>query len=268
MGHVLRQKPRGEFTLSTKIGRLLRPVPSIPDVVEQFHHALPFERHIDFTYDGCMRSIEDSLQRLALNRIDIVYIHDCGEDWLGPAWVEQFDIAMDGAARALARLRDEGTIGAWGFGVNVVEPCLRALRRADPNMFLVAGRYTLLDHTALAELLPLCEQRGAHVVLGGPYNSGLLAGGDTFNYERAPAELVARTQRIAMICGRHAVDLKAAALQFCAAHPAGAAVIPGARSPAEVSQNAAMMTQPIPIDVWAELKHEGLLPENAPVPET
>lgn len=267
MGHVLRRKPRDAFTLSTKIGRMLRPVPTIPDVVEQFHHALPFQRHIDFTYDGCMRSIEDSLQRLALNRIDIVYIHDCAPDWLGAHWEEQFDIAMNGAAKALTKLRDEKAIGAWGFGVNVVEPCLRALKQADPNMFLVAGRYTLLDHAALGELLPLCEQRGAHVVIGGPYNSGLLAGGDTFNYEKAPADLVARTQRIAAMCARHAVDLKAAALQFCAAHPAVAAVIPGARTPEEVSQNAAMMSQPIPTDLWAELRREGLLPPEAPVPE-
>ena len=266
MGDVLRTHPRDGFTLSSKVGRILKPQDGLPDVVEQFHHALPFRREIDFSYDGCLRSIEDSLQRLGLARIDIVYIHDCGEDWLGPRWVEQFDIAMGGAARALARLREEGSIGAWGFGVNVVEPCIRALERAEPTMFLVAGRYTLLDHTALPRLLPLCEQRGAQVVLGGPYNSGLLAGGDTFNYERAPAELVERTRRIAAVCARHGVDLKAAALQFCMAHPAVAAVIPGARSPAEVTQNAAMMAQPIPVALWGELKHEGLLPEAAPVP--
>lgn len=267
MGDVLRNLPRAEFTLSTKIGRMLVPDEHVPEIAEQFHHALPFRRTVDYTHDGCLRSIEDSLQRLGLARLDIVYIHDCAPDWLGDGWLEQFDIAMNGAAKALARMRDEGVIGAWGFGVNVVDPCLLALQRADPNLFLVAGRYTLLDHTALSELLPLCEQRGAHVVLGGPYNSGLLAGGDTFNYEKAPAELVARTQRIAAVCARHGVDLKAAALQFCAAHPAVAAVIPGARTPEEVKQNAAMMTQPIPPKLWAELKREGLLPELAPVPE-
>ncbi len=159
MGEALRQHGRHEYTLSSKVGRLLRPAEDLPDVVEQFHRALPFRREVDFSYDGCLRSLDDSLQRLGLSRIDIVYIHDCGEDWLGPAWVEQFDIAMNGAARALARLQDEGVIGAWGFGVNVVEPCLRALERAEPTMFLVAGRYTLLDHAALARLLPLCEAR-------------------------------------------------------------------------------------------------------------
>ncbi len=266
MGHALRHHPRGEYTLSTKIGRMLDPVDSVPPIDEQFHRGLSFRRRLDYSHDGCLRSIEDSLQRLGLSRIDIVYIHDCAPDWLGAAWEEQFAIAMSGAARALSRLREEGVIGGWGFGVNVVEPCLRALREGDPNLFLVAGRYTLLDHTALAEFLPLCEQRGARVVLGGPYNSGLLAGGDTFNYERAPAELVDRTRRIAAICARHGVDLKAAALQFCAAHPAVAAVIPGARTPEEVVQNAAMMAQTIPLDVWAELRAERLLPEEAPTP--
>ncbi len=267
MGHVLRHHPRGEYTLSTKIGRMLDPVDSVPEVDEQFHHGLSFRRRIDYTHDGCLRSIADSLQRLGLSRIDIVYIHDCAPDWLGDAWEEQFAIAMNGAARALSRLREEGVIGGWGFGVNVVEPCLRALRESDPNVFLVAGRYTLLDHTALGELLPLCERRGAKVVLGCPYNSGLLAGGDTFNYERAPADLVERTHRIAATCARHGVDLKAAALQFCAAHPAVATVIPGARTPQEVTENAAMMAQPIPADLWAELRADGLLPEGAPVPE-
>ena len=267
MGHALRHHPRGEFTLSSKVGRLLDPAGDVPEVAEQFHRGLSFRRRLDFTYDGALRSIEDSLQRLGLSRIDIVYIHDCAPDWLGDAWQEQFDIAMNGAARALDRLRGEGVISAWGFGVNVVEPCILALRRAEPTMFLVAGRYTLLDHAALAELLPLCEQRGARVVIGGPYNSGLLAGGDTFNYERAAPELVERTRRIAVVCARYGVDLKAAALQFCAAHPAVAAVIPGARTTAEVIENAAMMAQPIPADVWAELRAEGLLPEGAPVPE-
>ncbi len=267
MGHALRHHKRHEFTLSSKVGRLLDPAEDVPDVAEQFHHGLSFRRRLDYGHDGCLRSIEDSLQRLGLSRIDIVYIHDCAPDWLGAEWREQFDVAMNGAARALDRLRREGTISAWGFGVNVVDPCILALQRAEPTMFLVAGRYTLLDHTALAELLPLCEARGARVVLGGPYNSGLLAGGDTFNYERAPAELVERTRRIGLVCARHGVDLKAAALQFCAAHPAVAAVIPGARSEAEVVENAAMMGQPIPPDLWAELRAEGLLPEHAPTPK-
>lgn len=266
VGHVLRQQKRDDFTLSTKVGRLLVAAQDVPDFDQNFAHPLPFRRVVDYTADGARRSIEDSLQRLGLSRIDIVYIHDCAPDWLGDAWEDQFAVAMNGAARALTRLREEGIIGGWGFGVNVVEPCIRALEQADPDIFLVAGRYTLLDHVALDKLLPLCEARGAKVVLGGPYNSGLLAGGTTFNYETAPAEIVDRARRIGAHCARHGVDLKAAALQFCVAHPAVAAVIPGPRTVTEVTENARMMTAPIPAALWIELKADGLLPATAPTP--
>ncbi len=267
MGAMLRQHDRNGFTLSTKIGRMLEPAQDVPEHDQGFVGALPFRRRIDYSAAGARRSIEDSLQRMGLSRIDIVYIHDVAEDWHGPVWKDRFAEAMSGAAVALTEMRREGSIRAWGLGVNLVEPCLRALEQADPDLFLVAGRYTLLDQTALAKLLPACEAKGAHVILGGPYNSGILAGGDTFNYEAAPAELVARAQAIGAVCARHGVDLKAAALQFCAAHPAVAAVIPGARTPREVRQNAAMMTAPIPGVVWAELKQSGLLPPKAPTPE-
>ncbi len=267
MGAALRRQPRDSYTLSSKVGRMLDPIPGVPEFDHGFQHGLSFNRRLDYSHDGALRSVEDSLQRLGLDRIDIVYIHDCASDWLGEAWREQFDIAMAGAAKALTKLRDEGVIRAWGFGVNVVDPCLLALEQADPDLFLIAGRYTLLDHTALAELLPACERRDAHVVLGGPYNSGLLAGGTTFDYEAAKPEITARAQAIAAVCARHDVDLKAAALQFCAAHPAVAAVIPGPRSAAEATQNAEMMVQSIPPALWSELKAEGLLPRDAPVPE-
>lgn len=266
-GAMLRHHPRDEYTLSTKVGRLLEPAASVPEIAENFQDGLSFRRRLDYGYDGTLRSIEDSLQRLGLPRIDIAYIHDCAPDWLGDSWREHFDTAMKGAARALTRLREEGVIRAWGLGVNVVEPCLLALDQADPDMFLVAGRYTLLDHTALAELLPRCEARGVGVVVGGPFNSGLLAGGTTFNYEAAPPDILARARAIGAICARHGVDLKAAALQFCAAHPAVAAVIPGPRTAEELRQNAAAMVQPIPDDVWRELRAAGLLPEAAPTPE-
>ncbi len=268
VGTGLRGRKRDSYTLSTKVGRLLVPVPKgVGQWEDNFEYGLDFARKLDVSYDGAMRSIEDSLNRLGLARIDIAYIHDIGADWLGDAWEGHFADAMAGAAKALSKLRDQGVIRAWGLGVNVVEPCLRALRESDPNMFLLAGRYTLLDHGGLPELLPECEARGVHVVIGGPYNSGLLAGGDTFNYERAAPDLVEKTRAIAAVCARYGVDLKAAALQFCAAHPAVAAVIPGARSPAEAGQNAEMMEMTIPLDLWAELKRLELLPEEAPVPE-
>ena len=267
MGQALRSYPRDSYTLSSKVGRMLEPVPAVPELDHGFQHGLSFKRRLDYTHDGTLQSVEDSLERLGLDRIDIVYIHDCASDWLGDWWREQFDIAIAGAAKALTGLREQGVIRAWGFGVNVVEPCLLALERADPDLFLIAGRYTLLDHTAFAALLPACERRDAHVVLGGPYNSGLLAGGTTFNYETDAPEMVTRANAIAAVCARHAVDLKAAALQFCAAHPAVAAVIPGPRTPEEATQNAEMMLQPIPAALWSELKAERLLPPDAPVPE-
>ena len=266
IGAVLRHHPRDSYTLSTKVGRLLEPAASVPDIDDNFQQGLSFSRKLDYSYDGTLRSIEHSLHRLGLPRIDIVYIHDCGEDWLGATWREHFAVAMNGAAKALIRLREEGVIGGWGLGNNVVEPCLMAMEQSDPDFFLVAGRYTLLDHTAVPELLPKCMERGVKVVIGGPYNSGLLAGGTTFNYEAASADMVAKARAMGAVCARHGVDLKAAALQFVAAHPAVAAVIPGPRTADETRQNAAMMAQPIPAAVWADLKAEGLLPADAVTP--
>ena len=266
MGDVLRLQARDAFVISTKIGRLLAPVAEVPELDEGFVRALPFHRTFDYTAGGTVRSIEASCQRMGLSRFDIVYIHDVSEDWHGPGWNAQFSIAMRGAAKVLSDMRRRGEIAAWGLGVNLVEPALAALEQADPDIFLIAGRYTLLDHTALAKLFPACAAKGARVVLGGPYNSGLLAGGTTFNYEAAAPEMVARAKALGEACARHGVDLKAAALQFCAAHPVVAAVIPGARTPAEVRENAAMMAAPIPAQLWTDLKRAGLLPAEAPTP--
>lgn len=267
MGAFLRRHPRDAFTLSTKIGRLLVPDAATPHEAEGFVAALPFRRVVDYSAAGCERSIADSLQRLGLARLDTVYIHDCAEDWHGPAWRERFAEAMTGAARLLTDLRRQGVIRHWGLGVNLVEPCLLALEQAEPDLFLIAGRYTLLDHEALARLFPACAARGVRCVLGGPYNSGLLAGGTTFNYVAAPAPLVARARAIAELCQSHGVDPRAAALQFCAAHPVVAAVIPGARNAAEARQNAALIAAPIPPALWAALRRAGLIPDEAPTPD-
>jgi D-threo-aldose 1-dehydrogenase len=266
MGHVLRSKPRDALVLATKVGRLLVPDASVPAMADNFERALPFRRVLDYSADGARRSIEDSLQRLGMDRIDIVFIHDVSEDHLGARWTEVFGEAMRGAAVALTRLREEGTIRAWGLGVNLVEPCLHALEQSDPDLFLLAGQYSLLRTTGLDALLPRCVERGVKIVVGGPYNSGLLAGGTTFDYERAPPEMVEKTRRIASVCERFGVPLKAAALQFCTAHPAVAAAIPGARTAAEVRDNAAMAQVAIPPGLWAALRQEGLLPAAAPVP--
>jgi D-threo-aldose 1-dehydrogenase len=163
-------------------------------------------------------------------------------------------------------MREEGLIRGWGLGVNVVEPCLRTLEESDPDVFLLAGRYTLLDFSALQELLPACAARGVGVVIGGPYNSGLLAGGKHFNYVKADQEHLVIRNRILDVCRKHRVDLKAAALQFCAAHPAVACVIPGANHPDQVRENITLMKLPIPASFWADLKSKGLIPAEAPTP--
>ncbi len=265
-GHFLRNVPRASFTLTTKVGRVLTPVAEVPEFDEGFMRALPFHRRFDYSAAGAERSIADSLQRLGLSRIDGVYIHDCSEDWHGPEWTARIAEAMAGAAVVLTALKRQGVIRFWGMGVNLVAPCLVALERAEPDVFLIAGRYTLLDHTALAELFPACAARGVKCVLGGPYNSGLLAGGTTFNYETAAPEMAARAKAIGAVCTAHGVDLKAAALQFCAAHPVVGAVIPGARDAAEAAENARLMQAVIPGQLWADLKRQDLLPEHVPTP--
>jgi D-threo-aldose 1-dehydrogenase len=264
-GNVLRRYARDQFVLSTKVGRLLVADRSGPPN-EPFKHPLPFRVHTDYSYDATMRSIEDSCQRLGLARIDIAFVHDLAADHLGDAWEQQFEIARSGAFRALTKLREEGVIQGWGLGVNLTEPCIRALEQADPDVFLLAGRYSLLNQPALERLFPMCAERGVHVVVGGPYNSGLLAGGRNFEYQEAPPEMVARRDRIAAICRRHGADIRAAALQFCAAHPVVAAIIPGAKHAGKVQENARLMQAPVPAAVWAELRREQLIPEHAPTP--
>ncbi|HEY0133238.1 MAG TPA: aldo/keto reductase [Nannocystis sp.] len=265
VGAVLRRHPREEFVLSTKVGRILRPDRSRPEN-PPFVQGLPFRVEYDYSYDGAMRSLEHSCQRLGLAQIDVVYIHDIAADHHGDDWKQLFETAMNGAARALIRLRDEGVIKGWGLGVNLTEPCERALAMSDPDVFLLAGRYSLLNQPALDRLFPVCAERGVHVVIGGPYNSGLLAGGRHFEYEEAPPEMVRKRDRIAEICDRHGIDLRSAALQFCAAHPVVSAIIPGSKHADKVRENARLMAAPTPPALWDELRHEGLIPAEAPTP--
>lgn len=260
-GAVLRQYPRDEFVLSTKVGRLLRPTDNPPEN-PPFVNGLPFRVDVDYSYDATMRSIEDSFQRLGMSRIDIAFVHDLSPDYLGDAFDEQFEIARNGIFRALGKMRDEGVIKSWGLGVNRVEPCVRALEADDPDAFLLAGRYSLLNQPALDELFPLCAERGAYVVVGGPYNSGLLAGGRNYDYDEAPREMIEKRDRIAAICERHGADIRAVALQFCAAHPVVAAVIPGAKRPEKVRENARLMASTVQPAVWEDLRAEGLIPSS------
>jgi len=262
-GHSLRRRPRDSFVLSTKIGRVLTPDPSVTDGPPPFNNGLPFRARYDYSADGARRSVEDSLQRMGLARIDIVYIHDIAEDAHGGGWRDLLRDALRGAGHALSRMRDEGLIRAWGLGVNRVEACEAALEMGEPDIFLIAGRYSLLDRSAAHTLFPLCLKRGVSVVVGGPFNSGLLAGGTNFDYVDAPADVVAKRERLRAICERHHVDLRAAALQFCAAPPVVSAVIPGSKDPAKVRQNAGFMAARIPSDLWADLREEGFLTDEA-----
>ncbi|MFN8634682.1 MAG: aldo/keto reductase [Chloroflexota bacterium] len=267
MGHVLARQPRDQFTLATKVGRLIRPREDAGGGLDaagagQFLDAPPLVPVFDFSYDAVMRSFEESLERLGVDRIDVLHIHDPDNH------EEQ---ALSGAFKALDKLRSEGTIGAVGSGMNQAEMLARFARAADFDCFLVAGRYTLLDQAALPELLPICVEKKIAIIIGGVYNSGILANlGDpsreTFNYQPAERQWLEKARQIEAVCDRHGVPIQAAALQFPLAHPAVAVVLTGARSVEELDQNVAFMQQPIPADLWAELKSTGLLPAEAPTP--
>jgi D-threo-aldose 1-dehydrogenase len=259
LGRVLQKRPRDEFTLASKVGRLLRAgAPSEPGQV--FRGTPPVNPIFDFSYDGVMRSVEESLERLGLERVDILHIHDPDN---------HYDEALHGAYRALDQLRREGVIKAVGAGMNQAEMLARFAREANFDCFLLAGRYTLLDQIALKDLLPVCLERGVAIIAGGVYNSGILADpkpGAHYNYTAAPATLVERAQRISAVCARHGVPIKAAAVQFPLGHPAVSCVVVGCRSVAQLDESIAMFEFEIPSALWAELKHEGLLDPDAPTP--
>ena len=269
-GHGLRWQRRDDFVLSTKVGRLLKPARRETIDFAPWTDAAPFTITYDYSYDGVMRSFEDSLQRLALERIDILFLHDIDVFTRGAEQPAVFAEAMDGAWRALASLREQGAVKAIGVGVNEWEVCQAALERRDFDCFLLAGRYTLLEQDSLNTFLPLCEERGAAVVVGGGFNSGILATGARegakYNYAPAPAAILDTVARIERVCAAHAVPLPAAALQFVVAHPAVASFCAGTRTVGQLRQNLAWFAHPIPADFWVELKHEGLLREDAPVP--
>ncbi|MGK9236721.1 aldo/keto reductase [Inquilinus limosus] len=272
MGLALKDKPRSAYVLSTKVGRLVLDEieTGTRDLGEKgglFEAGLPNKVVYDYSADGALRSIEDSLKRLGTDRIDLVWIHDVAEDFHGDRWREVLDQALDGAGRALTRLREEGVIKGWGLGVNRVEPCEVALDRADPDGFLLAGRYTLLDHRrALAGLMPQAERRGAGIVVGGPYNSGILAGGEHYEYQKATPEVQARVDGLKAVAAEFGVDLRAAALQFPLAHPAVAAIIPGASRPGRSAENLALAAAPIPEGFWQALRDRDLVAPEAPTP--
>lgn len=271
LGDVLRE--REGYVLSTKVGRLLAPRPRAEDKYG-FRSPMPFEPVYDYSYDAVMRSFEDSQQRLGLSRIDIIYMHDIGRVTHGARHEELFAIAMDGGYRAMHELRAQGLVRAIGLGVNEYEVCAQAMAHGDFDCFLLAGRYTLLEQEPLEKFFPACAARGISIVIGGPYNSGILAAGTrsgrtlTYNYESAPPAVIEKARRIEQCCERHRVPLAAAALQFPLGHPVVASVIPGLGNPERAARTIELMQTAIPGELWRELKELGLLHPAAPLPDS
>jgi D-threo-aldose 1-dehydrogenase len=269
-GAALRLKPRDEYVLSSKVGRLLRPRPRQSIEFGGWVDVTAFELVYDYSYDGTMRAFEDSLQRLAVERMEICFIHDIDVFTRGAEQPEVFRQAMDGCFKALERLRSEGVVKAIGVGVNEWEICETALRQRDFDCFLLAGRYSLLEQESLGSFLPLCVERNVSVVIGGGFNSGILATGAVegarYNYGPAPAHIMERVGRIEAVCREFDVPLQAAAMQFVTAHPAISSLIIGARSPEQVRQNVAWFERPIAAGLWDMLKKENLLRGDAPTP--
>lgn len=268
---LLRGKDRDSYVLSTKIGRILKA--TRPDQRDGFGKwfDVPARREVyDYTYDGVLRSVEFSLERLGIDRIDILFAHDLdifnhGTQDVLDAKLNEF---MNGGYKALLSLRDEGTIKAFGAGVNEWQPCQWMAERGDFDIFLLAGRYTLLEQDALTSFLPLCETRNIGVVIGGPYNSGILATGPRpgayYNYDPAPEDVLERVRGIQAICHRHGVRLVDAAFQFPLRHPSVLSVIPGGQGVSEMESNLKAESADIPEALWDELKKEGLVRHDAP----
>jgi D-threo-aldose 1-dehydrogenase len=291
LGAALRElDPRQELIVSTKAGRKLvaRPEVDSSRARQGFVTAEPYESEFDYTYDSVMRTYEDSLRRLQRERIDVLYVHDIGRFSHGENHPQRFAEFMDGGYRAMRELRSSGAVGAIGIGVNEWQVCEEALARADFDIVLLAGRYTLLEQEALETFLPLCAQRSVRVVVGGPYNSGILAtgvgkpgaahpgaaqpaalrpGAARYNYTAASNEIVARVAAIESICDAHEVPLTAAALQFPLAHPQVLSVVPGMGTPDQVRQAVDYVRRAIPPALWTDLRAAGLIRPDAPVPQ-
>jgi D-threo-aldose 1-dehydrogenase len=279
MGQVLRTLPRDSFALSTKVGRLLTPDANAAPEQNSYADCLPFTQRWDFSAQGVRRSVEDSLQRLGLARLDAVYIHDCDAHTHGARYPKVLRSVVEQCLPELHAMRREGLLRHIGLGVNDVQVCLDVLRAAPAaqsiDCLMLAGRYSLIDHSALPELLPLCVQRGVRIALGGVFNSGILAtgvrspgaqGSARFNYVPAAEHWRERVDAIEGICAEFSVPLRAAALQFPLAHPAVDIVMVGARHVDEWNDAMAMMRHTIPADFWQALRSRNLLPTDALTP--
>ncbi|WP_154973230.1 aldo/keto reductase [Priestia megaterium] len=275
LGEALSKRNRDEYVLSTKVGRVISDEledTSSRDMGEKgglFEFGRKNKIINDYSADATLRSIEQSLNRLKTDRLDFVYIHDVAQDFYGDEWVGQFESARTGAFRVLTRLREEGVIKGWGLGVNRVEPIeiMLELEEAKPDVSLLAGRYTLLDHErALQRVMPEAVKHNMDIVVGGPYSSGVLAGGTHFEYQKASSDIMAKVEKIKAIADRHQISIKAAAVQFSLANPAVAAVIPGASRPERIAEDKAALNTVIPAAFWEEMREQQLLASHAPLP--
>ncbi|WP_410982611.1 aldo/keto reductase [Bacillus cereus] len=275
LGEALSKRNRDDYVLSTKVGRIILDEledPSARDLGEKgglFEFGRKNKMINDYSADATLRSIEQSLKRLQTDRLDFVYIHDLAQDFYGDEWISQFETARTGAFRVLTRLREEGVIKGWGLGVNRVESIelMLDLEEAKPNVSLLAGRYSLLDHErALQRVMPAAEKYNMDIVVGGPYSSGVLVGGAHFEYQKASPEIIAKVEKIKSIADSHQISIKAAALQFSLANPAVAAVIPGASRPERIVEDKAALNTVIPAAFWEEMREQKLVAPNAPLP--
>lgn len=275
LGEALSKRNRDEYVLSTKVGRVISDEledTSSRDMGEKgglFEFGRKNKIINDYSADATLRSIEQSLNRLKTHRLDFVYIHDVAQDFYGDEWVGQFESARTGAFRVLTRLREEGVIKGWGLGVNRVEPIeiMLELEEAKPDVSLLAGRYTLLDHErALQRVMPAAVKHNMDIVVGGPYSSGVLAGGTHFEYQKASSDIMAKVEKIKAIADRHQISIKAAAVQFSLANPAVAAVIPGASRPERIAEDKAALNTVIPAAFWEEMREQRLVAAYAPLP--
>ena len=273
LGRFLHNQPRGDYVLSSKVGKLLK-------AAKGNHHAkmFPFSDSpndlvIDYTADGVRRSVEDSLQRLGVSHLDVVFVHDLSPDfaWFPTDWKEQYRIARKGAFPALSKMRDEGIIRGWGVGVNTPMAILKVIEDADPDVCLCARQYSLVDHAnALDELMPAVRAKKVSLVMGSSLNAGFISGSPRYNYGagnfRIPAEVLVKREQLRVVAARHGVDLRTAALQFSAAAPEAVALVVGAGSAQQIQEDWNSMQAKIPASFWAELKREKLIEPSAPTP--
>lgn len=267
LGEVLSNYDRDDYVLSTKVGRYMTDEKEEKEGL--FEDARDNKVITDYTEDATKRSIEQSLERLKTDRLDFVFVHDVSPDFHGDQWTEKFEEARKGAFRVLTQLREEGVIRSWGLGVNTTEPIELAmdLEETQPDMCLSATQYTLLQHEkALQRMMKKAEEKNVNIVVGSPYNSGVLLGGDHYNYEKAPKDIIERVNQLREIGQQYDVPLKAAALQFSTSHPAVRAVIPGSTRPDRIKEDIEMIQRDIPKEFWETLVDKGFISSEAPLP--